>query len=133
MAKRNCRRTEEEAAIHKRAVELRKMTDAKLVQHVEDKIEKARSEGFERGKKAFKDSMGDHDITIKNFIQAIGLLPGIGKVTMEKINGLAEEGGWIEQGCKRGEKRKGKKSKVQDAVSQEPQSGGNPRGTMEHS
>ena len=115
MAKRNCRRTEEEAAINKRAVELRKMTDEQLVQHVEDMIEKARSEGFEHGKKACKDSMG------------------VGKATMKKISELAEEGGWIEQGCKRGEKRKGKKSKVQDAISQEPQSGCNPRGTMEHS
>lgn len=120
MAKRNCRRTEEEAAIHKRAVELRKMTDEKLVQHIEDMTEKARSEGFERGKKACKDSVGDHDITIKNFIQAIGLLPGVGKATIKKISELVEEGGWIEQECKRGEKRKGKKSKVQEAVSQKP-------------
>lgn len=44
MAKRNCRRTEEEAAIHKRAVELRKMTDAQLVQHAVAVTEKARSE-----------------------------------------------------------------------------------------
>lgn len=93
--KRNCRRTNEEAAIHKRAVELRKMTDEQLVRYVEGTVEKARSEGFERGKKACKDSVGDHDITIKNFIQAIGLLPGIGKATMEKIRGLAEEGGWL--------------------------------------
>lgn len=95
MAKRNCRRTNEEAAIYKRAVELRKMTDEQLVQHIEDMAKKARSEGFERGKKACKDSMGDRDITVKNFIQAIRLLPGVGKATMEKISRLAEEGGWI--------------------------------------
>ena len=86
--KRNCRRTEEEAAIHKRAVELRKMTDEQLVQHVEDMIEKARSEGFERGKKH-----GNFDPA--EFIEGIGNIRGIGEKAMEKIRGYTEEGGWI--------------------------------------
>ncbi len=96
MAKRNCRRTKEEAAIHEEAVRLRKMTDAQLVRHVGEMAEKARGEGFECGKKACKDSVGDYGITIKNFIQAIGLLPGVGKATIGKIRGLAQEWGWIE-------------------------------------
>lgn len=82
MAKRSCRRTEEEAAIHKRAVELRKMTDAQLVKHIEDMVEKARNEG-------------KPDFNLVEFIEGIGKLPGIGKATMEKIRGYAQEGGWI--------------------------------------
>lgn len=52
MAKRNCRRTKDEAAIHEKAVKMRKMTDEQLVHYVEDRVGKARSEGFERGKGA---------------------------------------------------------------------------------
>ena len=46
MAKRSCRRTTDENLIHKKAVEMRKKTDEQLVHYVEDRVEKARSEGF---------------------------------------------------------------------------------------
>lgn len=48
--KRNCRRTVDEDRIHEKAVKLRKMTDEQLVNYVEDRVEKARSEGYNRGK-----------------------------------------------------------------------------------
>lgn len=50
MAKRSCRRTTDENLIHKKAVEMRKKTDEQLVHYVEDRVEKARSEGFNCGK-----------------------------------------------------------------------------------
>ena len=95
MAKRNCRRTNGETAIHNKAVKIRKMTDEQLVHYVEDRVEKARSEGFNQGKKKCVERLGD-DHVLKSFIQAIGHLPGIGKATMWKIITLAEEGGYIE-------------------------------------
>lgn len=49
-SKRNCRRTEDEVRIHEKAVKMRKMTDEQLVHYVEDRVEKARSEGFNNGK-----------------------------------------------------------------------------------
>ena len=51
-SKRNCRRTEDEVRIHEKAVKMRKMTDEQLVHYVEDRVEKARSEGFNSGKKS---------------------------------------------------------------------------------
>ena len=50
--KRSCRRTVDEDKIHEKAVKIRKMTDEQLVHYVEDRVEKARSEGFHRGKEA---------------------------------------------------------------------------------
>ena len=49
-SKRNCRRTEDEVLIHEKAVKMRKMTDEQLVHYVEDRVAKADSEGFNRGK-----------------------------------------------------------------------------------
>lgn len=43
--KRSCRRTEDENRIHEKAVKWRKMIDEQLVHYVEDRVEKARSEG----------------------------------------------------------------------------------------
>ena len=53
-SKRNCRRTEDEAKIHEKAVKMRKMTDEQLVHYVEDRVENARSEGFISGKKSVR-------------------------------------------------------------------------------
>lgn len=49
---RSCCRTENKNKIHDKAVKMRKMTDEQLVHYVEDRVEKARSEGFNQGKKA---------------------------------------------------------------------------------
>lgn len=49
---RSCCRTDDKNKIHDKAVKMRKMTDEQLVHYVEDRVEKARSEGFNQGKKA---------------------------------------------------------------------------------
>ena len=41
MKKRNCRMTGEEKNVHERAVKLRKMTDEKLVEHIDHIREEA--------------------------------------------------------------------------------------------
>lgn len=70
--KRSCRRTADEDKIHEKAVKMRKMTDEQLVHYVEDRVEKARSEGFNQGKK----SSGGADIN--KFLKEISSIKGIG-------------------------------------------------------
>lgn len=94
--KRNCRRTENESAIHDKAVKLRKMTDEQLIRYVEDMAEKARIEGFNQGKRAGANQRKPDGFDPAEFIEGIGKLPGIGKATMEKIRAFAEEGGYID-------------------------------------
>ena len=60
-SKRNCRRTEDEVRIHEKAVKMRKMTDEQLVHYVEDRVEKARSEGFNSGKKVAGSGKGTQE------------------------------------------------------------------------
>ena len=60
-SKRNCRRTEDEVRIHEKAVKMRKMTDEQLVHYVEDRVEKARSEGFNSGKKSVHSGKSTND------------------------------------------------------------------------
>lgn len=45
MAKKSYKRTMDENKIHEKAVKMRKKTDEQLVHYVEDRVEKARSEG----------------------------------------------------------------------------------------
>ena len=86
MAKRRSyRRTTDENAIHEKAVKIRKMTDEQLVHYVEDRVEKARSEGFRRGK-----AEGD-GLSAADFVEEIGKLKGIGETTMGKIRNLLEK------------------------------------------
>lgn len=91
--KRNCRRTTDERRIHEKAVKMRKMTDDQLVHYVEDRVEKARSEGFNQGKKASNQTTADFDPA--EFIEGIGKIHGIGQKAMEKIRAYAEEGGYV--------------------------------------
>ena len=79
MAKRSCRRTTDENVIHNKAVKIRKMTDEQLVHYVEDRVEKARSEGFNQGKK----SSGGADIN--KFLKEISSIKGVGDATICKI------------------------------------------------
>lgn len=73
MAKKSCRRTMDENKIHEKAVKMRKKTDEQLVHYVEDRVEKARSEGFNEGKALAKN-------TTKEFIVLLqqNKIPGIG-------------------------------------------------------
>jgi len=63
MKRRSCRRTTDETKIHEKAVKLRKMTDEQLVHYVEDRVNKAESEGYNRGR-------CDGNITAANAVSA---------------------------------------------------------------
>lgn len=83
--KRNCRRTTDENVIHGKAVKMRKMTDEQLVHYVEDRVEKARSEGFNQGKKQMS-GVSQEDIEV--LVEEIGRIKGVGMVTVHKIREL---------------------------------------------
>lgn len=78
--KRSCRRTADEDRIHDMAVRWRKMTDEQLVHYVEDRIAKAESEGYNRGKKEAPAGKG-----IEEFIAEISNIKGVGVATVNKI------------------------------------------------
>lgn len=83
--KRSCRRTMDENIIHDKAVKMRKMTDEQLVHYVEDRVEKARSEGFNQGKKQMS-RVSQEDIEV--LVGEIGRIKGVGMVTVHKIREL---------------------------------------------
>lgn len=82
---RSCRRTEDENKIHDKAVKMRKMTDEKLVHYVEDRVEKARSEGFNQGKKTTP------TIDTEKILDKIGMIKGIGTVKLQEIRAILEQ------------------------------------------
>lgn len=90
MAKKSCRRAMDENKIHEKAVKMRKKTDEQLVHYVEDRVEKARSEGFNEGKALAKN-------TAKEFIVLLqqNKIPGIGAVTINKLVKVAGEHGYL--------------------------------------
>ena len=92
--KRNCRRTADESAIHDKAVKMRKMTDEQLVHYMEEIAEKARIEGYNRGKReGSEQKSGGFDPA--EFIEGIGNIHGIGQKVMAKIRAYAQEGGYV--------------------------------------
>ena len=85
MAKRSCRRTVDENRIHDKAVKMRKMTDEQLVHYVEDRVDKARSEGFNEGKaKAPVPAKPDVDRVLED----IRSIRGIGDTKIELIRAI---------------------------------------------
>ena len=82
---RSCRRTEDENKIHDKAVKMRKMTDEQLVHYVEDRVEKARSEGFNQGKKAAP------AFEIDKILEKIVMIKGIGTVKLQEIRAILEQ------------------------------------------
>lgn len=88
--KRSCRRTVDEERIHDLAVKWRKMTDEQLVHYVEDRVEKARGEGFNQGKKSAPAAGG-----ISEFISEIESIKGIGAGTILKIQKHYAEKGML--------------------------------------
>mgnify|MGYP006957409455 CR=1 FL=1 len=82
---RSCRRTEDENKIHDKAVKMRKMTDEQLVHYVEDRVEKARSEGFNQGKKSAA------VIDTGKILEDIGAIKGIGAVKLQEIRTILEQ------------------------------------------
>ncbi len=87
--RRNCHRTINEVKIHEKAVKIRKMTDEQLVHYIEDRVEKARSEGRNEARS---------NKNVKAFLESLaapGAIPGVGPATVDKINKYAKEGGFI--------------------------------------
>ena len=84
--KRGCRRTVDENKIHDKAVKMRKMTDEQLVHYVEDRAEKARSEGYNQGKKSVRPRRFD----IASALDEIGAIKGIGAMKLQKIAVILE-------------------------------------------
>lgn len=83
MAKRkSCRRTADENRIHEKAVKMRKMTDEQLVHYVHDRVEKARSEGFNQGRK----QTAGIKISVQSIIEDIGGIKGIGETKLREIS-----------------------------------------------
>lgn len=80
--RRNCRRTTDEIIIHGKAVKMRKMTDEQMVHYVEDRVEKARSEGFNKGVSM---ALSGQKIDIKAIENEIGGIKGIGEATLRKV------------------------------------------------
>lgn len=81
---RSCRRTDDENKIHDKAVKMRKMTDEQLVHYVEDRVEKARSEGFNQGKK------NAPEIDTEMILEEIGMIKGIGAVKIQEIRTILD-------------------------------------------
>ena len=93
--KRSCRRTVDEdkihekaVKIHEKAVKIRKMTDEQLVHYVEDRVEKARSEGFHRGKEA---APAKPAVNIAAIIGEIGSVKGIGTTKLADIKAILKK------------------------------------------
>lgn len=86
--KRNCRRTAEENIIHEKAVKWRKMTDEQLVHYVEDRVEKARSEGFNKGK---VQTLKQKPFNIEDLLTEIGKVKGIGSAKLNDIREILEK------------------------------------------
>lgn len=77
----------DESIIHEKAVKLRKMTDDQLVHYVEDRVEKARSEGFNRSREQSQE-VSKQQLSAVEFVEEIGRIKGIGEATMSKIREL---------------------------------------------
>ena len=88
MAKRNCRRTANENIIHNKAVKMRKMTDEQLVNYVENKVEEAQRDGFNKGK---EQAVKCNSVDIPEIIKDIGNVKGIGTAKLADIKGILEK------------------------------------------
>ena len=83
--KRSCRRTDDENKIHEKAVKWRKMTDEQLVHYVEDRVEKARSEGYNQGKAQGR------IINLVAIVEEIGRVKGIGTTKLVDIKAILQK------------------------------------------
>lgn len=86
--KRSCRRTINENIIHEKAVKMRKMTDVQLVNYVENRVEKARSEGFNKGK---AQGLKPNIFNIEEIITEIKKVRGIGEAKLNSIRAILEK------------------------------------------
>ena len=86
--KRSCRLTTNENVIHEKAVKMRKMTDEQLVHYVEDRVEKARSEGFNEGK---AQAPKYKSVSIEKIVNEIENIRGIGATKLGDIQSVLEK------------------------------------------
>lgn len=95
--KRACRRTEEENAIHERAVKLRKMTDDQLYQYIEKEREQCIEDAYKDGYEAGRQTSGSDRKTVVEYLKTLqeAGISGIGAVTLNKLLKVAKENGYI--------------------------------------
>lgn len=86
--KRGCRRTTDENLIHQKAIKMRKMTDEQLVHYVEDRVEKARSEGSNRGK---EQALKSKSVNVTDILKEIGDIRGIGAAKLLNIGAILDK------------------------------------------
>lgn len=86
--KRSCRRTVDENIIHEKAVKMRKMTDVQLVHYVENRVEKARSEGINQGRAQVPEYK---PANVEKIINEIGNVRGIGAAKLADIQEILEK------------------------------------------
>lgn len=82
--------------MHEKAVKVRKMTDEQLVNYIEDRVEKARSEGKNEG--LAKAASRTQEKGIEQFLELLQKekIPGVGAVTVNKIMKVARENGFVQ-------------------------------------
>lgn len=97
MKKRNCRMTGEEKNVHERAVKLRKMTDDKLVEHIDHILEEAYNTGYSEAE-AQRASTPAPGKTLPQLLEQLdaGECKGIKSATAYKIAEFAREQGYLE-------------------------------------
>lgn len=86
--KRSCKRTMNENIIHEKAGKMREMTDLQLVHYVEDRVEKARSEGYNRGR---AQAPGYKSVNIGKIVKEIGNIRGIEAIKLADIQAILEK------------------------------------------
>ena len=84
--KRSCRRTTDEGKIHEKAVKMRKMTDEQLVHYVEDRVAKAKSEGYNEAKGAVEPMK----LNVERVVEKIARIKGVGLIKLEEIRKILE-------------------------------------------
>lgn len=90
MAKnRSCRRTADENKIHEKAVKMRHMTDEQLVNYVENRVAKAKSEGINFGKASAL--CAKPKIEIDSIVEEIGMVKGIGAAKLQSIREILRQ------------------------------------------
>lgn len=97
MKKRNCRMTGEEKNVHERAVKLRKMTDEKLVEHIDHIWEEAYNTGYSEAE-AQRAAAPAPGKTLPQLLEQLnaGECKSIKSATVYKIEEFARQQGYLE-------------------------------------
>ena len=86
---RKKKRTVDEKLIHEKAIKIRKKEDKELIEYIENRVEKARSEGFNEGFAKGKASVPQVDI--QSILNEIATISGIGTGKLHKIKMVLEK------------------------------------------